>query len=288
MNKLYRSPEAKAALMALYEEKLKSLSLAYEERDVPTPFGRTRVIVTGKSDGKPVVLFHGINAGAPLTLEAVQALTSTYRLYAIDTVGQANKSEETRIDIVGNDYGHWAAAVLEGLQLEKAHFIGISYGAYILQKLIIVRPQVVEKAIMVVPSGLVNGKILPSILRLSLPLIRFLITKKETHLRAFTKAFVPEDDGFMLRLQRLTLTGLYMDYRRPKLLQASDVRHFHQAVYLMVAEDDVFFPGHEAVHRAQQLFPNVADTHVLKSARHMPGKQQYPEIATKLFEWMGS
>lgn len=286
MNKLYRSTAAKNAILALYEEKLQSLRLAYEEVDIATSFGQTRVIITGKADGLPIVLFHGIHAGAPLTLEAVQGLAKDYRLYAIDTIGQATKSAENRIDIMGNDYGRWAVAVMTGLQLKRARCIGISYGAYILQKLIIEKPVAVEKAVFVVPSGLVNGKILPSLRRLSWPLMRFMMTKKEKHLKAFTKSFVPEDDTFMLRLQRLTLTGLYMDYRRPKLLQAADVQHFHQPAYVMVADDDVFFPGREAIARAKTIFPNLPETHILRGARHMPGKEQYPEIEQKLLEWL--
>lgn len=54
----------------------------------------------------------------------------------------------------------------------------------------------------------------------------------------------------------------------------------------MVADDDVFFPGREAIARAKTIFPNLADSHILQGARHMPGKEHYPEIEQKLREWL--
>ena len=159
MKNLYKNEQAKTAIMSLYEEKLKSLQIDYEEIDVNTSFGKTRIIKTGNESGKLIVLFHGINAGAPLTLEAVKDLRKDYLLFAIDTIGQATMSDENRINIKDNSYAIWAEEVLSQLRIKEAFFIGISYGAYILQKLVKYKPVIVKKCIFVVPSGLVNGKI---------------------------------------------------------------------------------------------------------------------------------
>ena len=69
--------------MGLYDEKLKSLEIDYENIDIETSFGQTRIIQTGNETGKPVVIFHGINAGAPLTLEALKGITNEYLLFAM-------------------------------------------------------------------------------------------------------------------------------------------------------------------------------------------------------------
>ena len=112
-------------------------------------------------NGKKVILFHGINAGAPLTLEAVKELRKDYLLFAIDTIGQATKSDETVLGIKDKSYAIWAKEVLNELKIENVICIGISYGSFILQKLISHYPNVVSKCIFVVPSGLVNGTFLP-------------------------------------------------------------------------------------------------------------------------------
>ena len=286
MKNLYKNEQAKTAIMSLYEEKLKSLQIDYEEIDVNTSFGKTRIIKTGNESGKLIVLFHGINAGAPLTLEAVKDLRKDYLLFAIDTIGQATMSDENRINIKDNSYAIWAEEVLSQLRIKEAFFIGISYGAYILQKLVKYKPVIVKKCIFVVPSGLVNGKIGVSITKLSLPLIRFLITKKDAHLKKFIKAFVPEADEFMFRLQKALLTGLNMDYRRPILLEEKDVQNFISPVYIIVADNDVFFPGYEAINRVKKIFKNFKEAHILKQCKHMPSKVDYLEIQQKIKDWI--
>ncbi len=286
MATIYKSEEAKKTVLSLYDEKLQSLKIPYQEIDVNTSFGTTRIIKTGNENGKKIVLFHGINAGAPLTLEAVLDLRKRYLLFAIDTIGQATKSAETVLNIHDDSYAIWAEEVLNQLSIQKANFIGISYGSYILQKLVTHRPQKVSKCIFVVPSGLVNGAVLPSLFKLSLPLMRFMITKKDKHLQSFTKAFVPSNDTFMFRMQKALLLGVKIDFRRPHLLKAKDVEHFTKPVYMIVADSDIFFPGDAAVKRAKKIFPNLKATHFLKNCKHMPHKKDFDEIQVKLKEWI--
>ncbi|MEM1321942.1 MAG: alpha/beta hydrolase [Bacteroidota bacterium] len=288
MSTLYKSKAAQFAIFQLYDEKLKSLDIPYQEIDVDTVYGRTRIIKTGNEQGPTIVLFHGINAGAPLALEAVKELREQYLLIAIDTIGQATKSAEHPLSIKDNAYALWADEVLEQLAITEANFIGISYGAFILQKLITFRPQRVAKCIFVVPAGLVNGALLPSFTQLSWPLMRYLITKKDHHLRSFLRAFVAEENDFMFRLQKALLAGVNIDYRRPGLLQASDVHHYNNPVYLIVADQDIFFPGPAAAKRAQEIFPNLQEVHFLINSRHIPHRSQFAEIQGKIVEWVGA
>tara|TARA_R100001143_G_scaffold63594_1_gene73189 strand:+ start:40527 stop:41393 length:867 start_codon:yes stop_codon:yes gene_type:complete len=286
MKSIYKTPQAKSVLMRLYDEKLNSLNIDYKEIDVNTTFGKTRVIKAGNEKAKKIVIFHGLNAGSPLTLEAVKDLRDDYLLIAIDTIGQATKSEENPINIKDDSYAVWADEVLDQLEITDAHFIGISYGAFILQKLITHRPAKVSKCIFVVPGGLVNGTLGESMRRLTLPLIKYQITKKDSHLKDFIKAFVPDGDEFMFRMQKALLTGFKMDYRRPVLLKEKDVENFTNPVYMIVADDDVFFPGDAAIKRAEKLFQNIQGTHVLKNSKHMPSFDTYPEIQQKIKSWI--
>jgi pimeloyl-ACP methyl ester carboxylesterase len=171
---------------------------------------------------------------------------------------------------------------LDKLNITSANFIEISYGAYILQKLITHRPKKVTKCVFVVPSGLVNGAILPSLTKLSFPLMRYMITKKDKHL----KTFVPDEDPFMFRMQKALLLGVNMDFRRPILLKEEDVNHFDKPVYIIVADNDIFFPGEKAIQRAKRLFKNLKETHYLKDCKHMPSEKNLAEIKSKIAEWI--
>ncbi len=287
MKSIYKNKQAKAVIMALYEEKLTGLNLEYTELDVNTSFGTTRVIQTGNPTGKKVVLFHGFSAGAPLTLEAVKALNNIYCFYAIDTIGQATKSAETVLSIKDDSFGKWADEVLNGLKVDEANFIGISYGAFILQKLMIYNAERIQKCIFCVPSGIVSGNAWEAVTKLTIPLIKFKLNKSDKNLKRFINAFAPEDDDFIFRFLKAIMNGVNLDTRIPKLLKPKDVQNFNKPVYIITASDDIYFPDEKIRQRSGLLFKNLKEIYTLKPSKHMPPKQAHAEIQNKIKEWVG-
>ena len=286
MKTIYKNYASKEKILELYDEKLESIHIEYENIDIKTTYGNTRVIKTGYSKGKPIVLFHGINAGAPLTLEAVKTLGEDFLLYAVDTIGQATKSDETVLNIKDDSYAKWAHEVIKKLNLEQVTCIGISYGSFILQKLISYYPNIVSNCILVVPSGLVNGAFLPSLTKLTLPLMKFMITKTDKSLRSFIRSFVPEDDTFMFRMQKALLLGVKIDFRRPKLLNKKDVSNYNKPTFMIVADNDIFFPADKSVKKAKQIFKYLNGVHYLKDCKHMPHQKHFLEICNTIKKWV--
>ncbi|MEM9649320.1 MAG: alpha/beta hydrolase [Bacteroidota bacterium] len=286
MSTIYKNKNVKEELMLLYEQKLKSLNIVFKEIDIDSSFGRTRVIKAGNEKGKQIVLFHGYNAGSPLTLEAVKELTFEYCLFAIDTIGQATKSENTTIDIHDDSFAIWADQVLEKLSITKANIVGISYGAFIVQKLMIHKPAKIAKSILVVPSGIVSGNIWDAITKLSIPLLRFKTTKKEEHLIKFIDAFQPNDDDFISKMLKLIITGVKLDTKIPKLLKRKQVEHFNKPVYIITASNDVYFPSKKIKKRSENLFNDLREVYELKGSKHMPSKKYYTDIQRIVKKWI--
>jgi pimeloyl-ACP methyl ester carboxylesterase len=285
-NSIYKTKEARQSMMALYEQRLEDLHIEYEEFDVQTFAGETHIIVTGKKDAPSVVLFHGINAGSPLTLNAVKGLRDEFRLYGVDTIGQATKSAENRLPLKDDSLARWAVDVLDELGLQKPNFIGVSYGAFLLQKLMTHFPERIEKAIFVVPGGLDNGAFIPSMTKLTLPLIRFMITKKDDYLLKFMDAFYNTKNEADVTMQKNILLRVKTDFRRPPLLTKKNVENLDAPIYGIFADNDVFFPGDKALKKCQAIFKNFAGSHILKNTKHIPEKSLYPEIEDKLREWL--
>ncbi len=283
---LYKSPEFESRLMQLYDEKLKACNIEYEDVYVDSTAGKTHVIVTGAAHLPPLVVFHGINAGAPLALEAIQHLNNQYRIFGIDTVGQATKSAATRLPMKGDEYGKWIASVLDNLNLEKVHVVAISYGAFLLQKMMNYQPERLIKSIFVVPSGFVSGNFWRSMRELSFPLMKFLRTKKEEDLLKFMNAFFTTKDRHSIELQKNLLLGFKMDYRRPILVKNNEVSGIISPVYVMVADNDIFFPGDKTLKRCQDLFKTLKDTYILNNCKHIPDQNRYEEIEQKILEWL--
>lgn len=283
---IYKTEAAKTEIMRLYDAKLASLNLPFEDLYVDTFAGKTHIVALGDAQLPPLVVLHGINAGAPLALEAIKDLSSKYRIYGIDTVGQATKSSEQRLPFKGDDYGKWLVETMDALHLDKVPIIAISFGAFLLHKLMSYQPQRIGKAIFVVPSGFVGGKFWRSMRELTFPLMKFLWGKKEADLLRFMDAFFIEKDPHSVAFQKAVLLGLKMDYRRPPLLQPKDVKGVEAPVYTMVADDDVFFPGEATLARCKVLFRNFKESYVLKGCKHIPAQGRYSEISAKIAEWL--
>ncbi len=283
---IYKSSEYKAEIMELYEKRLAACNLNYEDIYVDTFAGKTHVIATGDASNPPLIILHGINAGAPMALESIKGLSNYYRLYAIDTVGQATKSSETRLPMNDDSYARWINETMDKLALKTASFIGVSYGAFLLQKLMTFYPTRITKSIFVVPSGFVNGSFFKSMQKLSFPLLRFLSTKKENDLVRFMDAFYTQIDETGVSFQKNVLLGVKVDYRRPTLLTAKDVNQMHSPVYVMVADNDIFFPGDKALKKCKALFINFKGSYILKNTKHIPAPNTYPEIENQIKKWL--
>lgn len=283
---IYTNDKHKQTLLELYDEKLESLNLEYEDVYAETTFGQTHILAVGNKNLPPIVVLHGINAGAGLALEPIKGLAEKYRIYGIDTIGQAGKSDETRLSVKDESYGKWLAEVLDALKLEKTPVIGVSYGSFILQKLISHQPTRIAKAIFVVPIIFAHGAFFRSIFKLLLPMRKFLKTKKEDDLLKFMDAFYTTKDDFSIRLQNSTLLGVKMDMQRPPLIKSADTQDFKAPVYILVAEDDIFAPAEKTLKKASQVFENLVETKILKDSKHVPSAAQHNEIEKTIERWL--
>jgi pimeloyl-ACP methyl ester carboxylesterase len=203
-------------------------------------------------------------------------------------VGQVGKSAETRLNTNNDDYGRWLSETMDELKLSQASVIGISYGGFLLQKLMQAAPQKITKGIFVVPGGFVNGPFFKSMLRLSFPLIRFLMTKSEKNLLKFMDAFYISKDAHSVAMQKHVLLGVKVDFNRPPLLKPSDVYKLEAPVYALVADDDIFFPGNKTLERCRLIFKNFKGSYVLKNTRHIPDISRYKEIEVQIRSWLSA
>ncbi|WP_035757152.1 alpha/beta fold hydrolase [Hugenholtzia roseola] len=285
---LYQNPEAAKTLTRLYHQTLQKLRLPLRSLFLETSFGKTHVLISGNQDLPPLLVLHGLNASAPSALEALEKLSGQYQLIGIDTIGQANYSQaKERLSVADGSYGRWLEEILLGLKIESAPFVSISYGAFVLQKLIAFAPKRIEKAIFVVPSGLANSSFSAYFRQLLLPLLRFRLSKKESDLKRFMGAFYTEIEAESLELHKTLLLGVKMDYRRPPELTLAEGKKLEAPVYALLAEDDVFFPTPQTLKRLAALFPHFKGYHILKDAKHVPALAQYEQMATQIQQWLG-
>jgi pimeloyl-ACP methyl ester carboxylesterase len=150
---LFRSPEIEAQFNDAYEAALKQWPVPYEERDIPTRFGETHVIVSGSKNTAPLVLFHPAGCGAPIWCRNVGPFSQRYRTYAVDVMGEVNKSIPTRRINSRQELANWIDDLFDSLEIRSAYIVGNSFGGFLTLNAALLLPTRVKKAVLISPAA---------------------------------------------------------------------------------------------------------------------------------------
>ncbi|MEW2298999.1 alpha/beta hydrolase [Streptomyces sp. NPDC006655] len=166
----------------VYEELRARWPGSTEERDVATPYGRTRVHVYGPEDGAPLVLLPGGSATGLVWFANAPALGERYRVHAVDLLGDAGRTERRGgAPRTADDLTAWLDALLDGLGLARTRLCGHSYGAWLAVRYALYAPRRVDRLALVDPTQVFAG-FRPGYLLRALPT---LIRPTEARARAF-------------------------------------------------------------------------------------------------------
>ena len=106
-------------LNSLYNEKISALNFLVFERKIPTSYGFTNVVIAGKDNKPPLIVLHGINSAAPFALSKISFLEDKYQIFAIDLLGQPNKSDFVRLNKKDTAYGKWFLEIINHFNFEE-------------------------------------------------------------------------------------------------------------------------------------------------------------------------
>ncbi|MFE0790350.1 alpha/beta fold hydrolase [Streptomyces mutabilis] len=143
-----------------------------EERDIGTPYGRTRVHVYGPADGAPLVLLHGGSATGLVWYANAPALGRRHRIHAVDILGDAGRTDrngDTPLK-TADDLTAWLDSLLDELGLTRTHLCGHSYGAWLAVKYALHAPRRVDRLALLDPTQVFAG-FRPGYLLRALPLL---------------------------------------------------------------------------------------------------------------------
>src|SRR5689334_7716607 len=128
----FTSEKARIAFSATYEALLDERWPGRRTIEVPTDHGATRAVLDGGSPGvAPFVLLPGAGGNALMWHRHVAALKAARPVIVLDSPGEPGGSTHTRPFAGGRDLADWLEQALAGLDVDRAHLIGASYGGWI-------------------------------------------------------------------------------------------------------------------------------------------------------------
>lgn len=282
---IYRSPEGEAEIEALYGEALDRLEPRCESLTVSTRFGDTHVLVAGPEDAPPLVVLPGGNFLNPLCLAWFAPLAWGHRLYAPDIVGQPGRSAQTRISPKGDDHALWTLDVLDGIDLRRAPFVGISYGAGLVLRLAGRAPERITRAALVSPAGIALGSIPRMMREVLLPMMLYRLSPGRERLLRAARPILTEPEELYVRQLGAVYRHVKLDRGLPRLATEGELASFEAPVLLFAAREDPFFPGEAIIARARRIFPDLA-AELLVGSRHVPSRRAFARVNERILAFL--
>ncbi|WP_424001426.1 alpha/beta fold hydrolase [Haloarcula salina] len=257
-----------ATFESLYDRAASTLlDVELTARTVETGDGQTHVLTAGSSDAPPVVVFQGGNVTTPITLSWIQALAADYFLVAPDTPGEPG----TAATPPPHSYGRWAAAVLDGLDLDRPAVVGTSHGGGVALELAAHDPDRIAAAALLVPAGFGVSFSL-DLLRIVLPSLAYRVVPRRSLLdRAlapmFTQPIDTVDDVILETVGTALRTGdVKTEFPGPD--DPAALSEFAAPTLVIAAEEDPFFPAETVCRRATDALPGLVECISLRDERH--------------------
>ncbi|MEP0365442.1 MAG: alpha/beta fold hydrolase [Cyclobacteriaceae bacterium] len=268
----FKTEVGKQEIFDLYNEKLRELNIEYDYVNVETSIGTTNIIRSGDPENPPILLVHGSNGCAPIALETYPNLSTHYRVYAIDVPAQPNKSAETRMSMKDNSYGRWMNEIMEQLHIENARMIGFSFGGLIILKTLEYDESRIKEVYLAAPAYIVNGNPLQLLMKVFIPIRRYISTGKVKYVKKFLAELFTERDDFAVRFLAKVFRHYTMDFTPVPTISTGAAKSIKTPITLFAAKNDLMFPGAKMIRRASRIFPSLKRTTLLERSKHVQSK----------------
>ncbi len=127
----FKSEQARAHFLSVYQAAMAELPPVSESADVPTSFGTVRAYrFDGPSTGPPVVVLPGRNASTPMWRANIPGLLEHRTVIGIDLLGEAGMSLQDKPITGPDDEARWLDDAIAGLGLDRVHLLGVSIGGW--------------------------------------------------------------------------------------------------------------------------------------------------------------
>jgi pimeloyl-ACP methyl ester carboxylesterase len=288
----FRSTTAKAQYLKLYDMRAKKWPVDSETRLVDTSYGQTFVRMSGLIGAPPLVLLHGAGGNSLQWMTNIEALSKSYRVYAVDNIYDYGRSIYTQIIRNPDDFVNWLDELFNALELgNNIKLMGLSYGGWLTSQYALRFPDRLDKIVLLAPGGTVLPLRLEWIMRAVLCLVPH---------RYFTKSFIywllhdlaQKDEASRIMLEE-EVDAAYMRIRcfkpirlvNPTVLEDEELQRIKVPTLYLVGEHEKIYSARKAIQRLHKMAPHIK-TEIIPNAGHDLTIVQAEMVNTKVLEFL--
>lgn len=282
---VFTSPTGEAACMAAYQTVLDRWPVPYTQCVVPTTYGDTHVIVSGADDKPPLVLMHALFASAAVWYPNVGQLSEHFKVYAVDVIGEANRSRPTRPIKSHDEMADWFRELLDGTGIHQTYLAGNSYGAFMSASYAMRMPERIRRLVLIGPAATFHP-IIPFFLHMFIPKAVCLLLPKLPgrqriihHSLRWMYAGLPKEDAWDRLFYQLMLHGSMTTQILPKVYKKEELSRIQATTLLLLGDREKIYRPGAAIRAARQLMPDLK-VKTIPNAHHITALAQ-PEIVNQ-------
>lgn len=283
----WKDAAARDAFGRAYREAGALWPLPFVDRFVDTPAGRTYVRETAgpRGDAPPVVLLHAAGTTSLVFHRQVAALAARHRVLAADIVGDIGLSEQSAPLHTRAHTDAWIEALLDGLGIERASFVGSSFGGFLSSSFAVARPDRVRALVLLAPAATLQPFAWMANVTIWLGGHVSMPFTVRPAIRSMTGGAL-SDERF-LEMMEAGVRGFRYDPEGifPSELTDAELASIRAPTLALLGGDEVIYDPERAVARARRLIPRV-DAAILPGLGHLLGVQRPdlvdPRIAAHL------
>jgi pimeloyl-ACP methyl ester carboxylesterase len=271
---VFTSPDGKKAGLDAYDAILDQWPVPYKELTVPTSFGETQVIASGPQNAPVVVLLHALFATAASWYRTVGDLSKVYRTYAIDVIGESNKSRPVRPIKSYEDFLQWFTETMDGLGVNDMYLIGNSYGGLTATFYAMHLPERIRKLVLIGPASTFHS-MLPFMINIFIPKAIYLLVPKlpgssgvMRYSANWMYAGLPRDPFFEPLFYNAMLYSVLINQVFPKVYTREELSQVKAQTLLILGEKEKIYNPKAAARAAQELMPGI-EIEMIPNAHHI-------------------
>jgi len=282
---VYKNENSMKKMHEFYDKTLASLDVPYSETCFDTSFGQTHCLLVGNPEKPRICTIHGGNGITTLNLKLFLPLLEEYSIIAPDVIGMPGKSDPYRnISSKKDEYGLWIKEVLDYYNEERISFAVSSYSSAMFLSFAKRYPEMVRSALLLVPSGIAHGPILPMLGKMVVPFMKYYFSPSVKTLDAVIESMGGKGEPVWREFFDIMMSSYKMEMRPPREYKKNELILFTSPLLIIASENDIFFPASRVFRKAREIFAGSVTTVEIDS-KHLPSDETMINVCKRTKEF---